>query len=453
MRLGIDFGTTRTVVACADRGNYPVLGFQDERGDAVDWFPSVVAERDGQLVFGFAAESASAEDGWTVVRSFKRWLGEGAHDRAVRVGAATLPLVELLARFFGALRDALVARAHLTGAERFEVAVAVPANAHGKQRFATLEAFRRAGFEVRAMLNEPSAAGFEYTHRYHATLSSRRENVIVYDLGGGTFDASLVRISGRHHDAVATAGVNRLGGDDFDAILADLALCAAGRTRESMDAVAQRALTDACRAAKEALNPSSRKLVIDAFGETVTIATADFYEACAPLIARTLEAMAPVLVEGGKDRDDLAGVYIVGGASALPAVGRALRERFGRRAHRSPYPFAAIAIGLAIAADDDSGYALTDRLSRNFGLFREADGGREVSFDVILARDAELPTAGARSLLREYRAAHNIGHFRFVECTSVEGGAPTGDVTPLGDVVFPFDASLRGLDLDGLPGR
>jgi len=452
MRLGIDFGTTRTVVACADRGNYPVVGFTDEGGDAVEWFPSVVAEREGELRFGFAAEAVVGQAGWTVVRSFKRWLAEaGAPDREVASGATRLPLVELVARFLGALREALATRSNLPDGlpepERLEAVVAVPANAHGAQRFLTLEAFRRAGFEVRAMLNEPSAAGFEYTHRYRATLTAKREHVLVYDLGGGTFDASLVRMSGRSHDAVATAGVNRLGGDDFDAALADLALAAAGRTRDALEPHAIQALLDGCRAAKEALHPTTKRIALDVDGAPVTIATADYYAACQPLIELTLDVMSPL------DRDDLAGVYIVGGASALPAVGRALRDRFGRRAHRSPYPFAAIALGLAIAADDESGYALTDRLSRDFGVFREADAGQAVAFDVILPRTVELPAAGGAATAafsREYQAAHNIGHFRFVECSRVDGGAPSGDVTPVGEVLFPFDPTLRAAPASAL---
>jgi molecular chaperone DnaK (HSP70) len=155
--------------------------------------------------------------------------------------------------------------------------------------------------------------------------------------------------------------------------------------------------------------------------------------------------MQPVLATAeGEDRADVAGVYIVGGASSLPLVGRMLRDRFGRRAHRSPYPFAGVAIGLALSTDEPAGYALTDRLSRNFGVFREAEGGQRVSFDPLLPRDTVLPTVGTRSLCREYRSAHNIGHFRFVECSDLgSAGEPTGDMTPIGDVLFAFDAKLR----------
>src|SRR5687767_1147296 len=105
MRLGIDFGTTRTVVACADRGNYPIVGFLDENGDAVEWFPSVVAANSsGKLRFGFAAEAVAGAPGWTVVRSFKRWLVDG--DREVAVGSLRVRLVDLIARFLEAVRDA-----------------------------------------------------------------------------------------------------------------------------------------------------------------------------------------------------------------------------------------------------------------------------------------------------------------------------------------------------------
>jgi molecular chaperone DnaK (HSP70) len=146
--------------------------------------------------------------------------------------------------------------------------------------------------------------------------------------------------------------------------------------------------------------------------------------------------------EGG-----LAGLYVVGGGSALPVVGRVLRERFGRRVHRSPYPFAATAIGLAIAADEEAGLKLRDRLSRHLGVFREADEGRAVAFDALLGRDTPL---GGPPLVRTYRAAHNVGHFRFVECSYVEDGLPRGHITPIVEALFPFDPTLRGRALDSV---
>jgi len=468
VRLGIDFGTTRTVVACADRGNHPVVGFTDAAGDAAEWIPSIVAEHEGELRFGFDAAAVADDPACTVVRSFKRLLSrvEAGPAQTVAVGRAVLPAGELVARFLSHVRDALTTRSDVRRSIRPDdelcAAVAVPANAFGAQRFVTLDGFRRAGFQVTAMLNEPSAAGFEYTHRHRDTLSSRRDLVVVYDLGGGTFDASLVRMSGPEHDVLATAGVAELGGDDFDDVLASVALDRLGLRRGALPPRAEAGLLEQCRAAKEGLSPTSRKISLDlesllgadAPRPEITIAVSDFYDACMPLVERSIEAMAPIMsvVEreaGGADLAGVAGLYVVGGASELPIVGRALKQRFGRRVHRSPYPSAAVAIGLSIAADGASGLTLTDRYVRTFGVFREGAAGREITFDPIFGRDVALPSrsAGPLTCTRAYRAAHNVGHFRFFECAAVDaGGRPRGDMALFADVYFPFDATLRATD-------
>ncbi len=462
MRLGIDFGTTRTVVACSDRGNHPVVGFTDAAGDTAEWIPSIVAERGGELLFGFEAAAVAEDPSCTVVRSFKRLLSyhDAMPDRAIALGGVVLTLGDLVGRFLSYVKEVLVTRSDLrrslAGGAEIEAAVAVPANAYGAQRFITLDAFRRAGFRVTAMLNEPSAAGFEYTHRHRDTLSSRRDQVIVYDLGGGTFDASVVRMTGRRHDVLTTAGVSQLGGDDFDTALARVAL---GRVGVDLEALAPRPaahILDQCRVAKEGLNPSSRKITLDleaALGSDapqpeVTIAASDFYDACMPLVERSIDAMTPIMARADDDTPDLteiAGLYVVGGASELPIVARALRQRCGRRVHRSPYPSAAVAIGLSIAADGSAGLTLVDRYARTFGVFREGEAGREITFDPIFAEGTELPAAdvGAFVSTRAYRAAHNVGHFRFFECSALDdSGRPRGEMSPFGDVYFPFDPTL-----------
>jgi molecular chaperone DnaK (HSP70) len=474
MRLGIDFGTTRTVVACCDRGNYPVVGFRDESDNPIDWYPSVVAERRGELCFGFDALAVASDPEWTVLRSFKRLLSgpRSGLDFDVRVGGTTLSGGDLIAGFLASLREAILTRSNLPRGARTDELVAVvatPANAHGTQRFVTLDAFRRAGFEVIGMLNEPSAAGFEYTHRYRNTITSRREHIVVYDLGGGTFDASLVRMTGKSHDAVATAGSNQLGGDDFDALLANLALGAAGIQRTGLPRRALGLLAEQCREAKERLNPSSRRVVVDLEScladlspvPEVTIGVADYYDVCVPLVERSIEVMAPVMARLEQRGDDalaeLAGIYVVGGGSSLPVVGRVLRELFGRRVHRSAYPSAAIAMGLAIAVDEEAGFSLSDRLSRHFGVFREGRGGHEVVFDSIFSRDTVVPGRGDAPVVhrRTYRPMHNIGRYRFVECAALDGtGVPLGDITAYGDVFFPFDRGVRDRrDLAAVPVR
>ena len=180
------------------------------------------------------------------------------------------------------------------------------------------------------------------------------------------------------------------------------------------------------------------------------------WEACALLVERTIAATEPVLRAGEVEEGELAGVYVVGGAGAFPLVGRRLRERFGeKRVKRSPHPFAATAVGLALFLDGDAGFALADRLTRHFGVFREAEAGEEVVFDPIFPKDVPLPAAGQAPLtaVRRYRAAHDLGHFRFVECSRLVEGRPDGDVTPWQDVRFPFQASLRGMPLDGATVR
>lgn len=451
MRIGIDFGTTRTLVAAADRGNYPIVSFTDDDGEAHEHLPSLVADDGGKLVFGLAAARAMRA-GKPALRSFKRMLATpaAAADAPVRVGSITTPLLSLLGAYAAHVREQLERRSNAPkkrGDKKLEAVIAVPANALSGARFLTLEAFKRAGFDVIGMLNEPSAAGFEYTHRQGATVTSRRTRVLVYDLGGGTFDASLVRVDGDRHDVLATAGDPLLGGDDFDLALLELALAEAkvGMPDDPL------ALLEQCRDVKERIQPQSRKIAIDLAsigGPTVTIAVEAFYEAAAPLAQRTIEAMRPLVPQLDEEGlVDVAGIYLVGGGSGLPIIARALRDRFGRRVHRSPYPAASTAIGLAIAADDASSFALSDRFGRSFGVFREADGGRAVSFDPIVPPDAQVPSTGALEIKRRYRAQHNVGHYRFVECRALgDGGAPQGDVVPFGEVWFPFDAALRDAD-------
>jgi molecular chaperone DnaK (HSP70) len=461
VRFGIDFGTTRTVVACADRGNYPVVDFVDDVGDARGYIPSAVAERDGELRFGFDATAMADDPSFTVVRSFKRFLSAADLNPAcpVAVGSTVVPLSELLTRFLKYVREAVTARSSVrkkAGRDaETRVVVGVPANAFAAQRFVTLDAFRRAGFDVAAIVNEPSAAGFEYTHRHRSTLSAHRDSVVVYDLGGGTFDASLVRVTGHHHEVLATAGIGRLGGDDFDAVLSRVALQAVGLALKDMPARAAERWLDQCRNAKEGLNPNSRKVTLDleavlgpdAPKPEISVPVSGYYDACMPLIERSIEAMTPLIsrAEAEESNDGaLAGVYVVGGASELPVVGRALRERFGRRVHRSPYPSAAVAIGLSIAADGEGDFQLVDRASRTFAVFRESDAGQQIVLDPIFASEAVLPRSGeVVERTRSYRAAHNVGHFRFFECGAVdETGKPRGDMALCREVRFPFDASL-----------
>jgi molecular chaperone DnaK (HSP70) len=435
MRFGIDFGTTHTVVATIDRGNYPIVSFEH-----ADVIPSIVSsDPEGELHFG------RAEPDWTVLRSFKRLLDEGHPETEVRIGNRAVPLAELLTRFLAHVRDQILhhSNAGLRKKDKVEAAVSVPANASTAQRLITMDAYRRAGFDVKAVLNEPSAAGFEYAHRYRETLTSKREYVLVYDLGGGTFDASLIHMEGRTNEVITSAGVSRLGGDDFDEAIARLVLAKRGG-----GAITQQ-LLDEVREQKESLNPNSRKFMID---DTV-LGVEDVYDSCTPLIERTLVAMESAMRDPRRGEDEvawteLAGIYVVGGASSFAPVRRLLRERFGaHRVRRSLHPYGSCAIGLAIHLDEGAGYKLSERLTRNFGVFREDEAGGRISFDVLVPKDTPLPAR----VSRRYRAAHNVGHYRFVECGRMEGGRPEGNLATWDELLFPFDPQLRGRDLAKVP--
>ena len=466
MRLGIDFGTTRTRVAAVIKGNYPLISFEADGEGGGDWYPSLIAAQGDRLAFGMRAQAVQYEPGWEVLCSFKRLLSDNAPHSLWKVGGVELPAIEWLTRFLTALRQDLLRHSNLDAGrrERLEVMVGIPANANSNQRFLTLEAFRQAGFDLIGMLNEPSAAGIEYAHRFRPTdMSRRREHVVVYDLGGGTFDAAVICMAGNQHDVIASEGISRLGGDDFDEMLLELALSEIGLAPAALTAPYSR-LLHLCREAKESINPNSRKIVVD-FGQVepelgeAMVPIARFYDECTPLIHRTIQAtetaMQAALGEADGDLAGVAAVYLVGGSCELPVLARALRERFGRRVRKSPYPPAATAIGLAIAADQDGGYALTERFSRHFGVWREGEAGEKVLFDPIFTKQTALPQHGQAALVarRQYHPVHNVGRLRFLECGSLgERNEPAGDILSWQEAIFPFDPDLVGAErLDKIP--
>ena len=455
MKLGIDFGTTRIVAAAADRGNYPLAGFESPDGQSREWFPPLVAIRGNERRFGWNAWAVQGDREWTVLRSLKRLLKRAGPTTSVDLAGRPIPVMELATELLVAFRQQLrqASTLSLDRGEPIEAMIGVPANANSNQRFLTAEAFRAAGFHVLGMLNEPSAASVEFGHRERAQQKGQpRRSLLVYDLGGGTFDASLVEMEDDTHTVVASAGLPDLGGDDFDEILAQLALETAGRAgkRESLSDAESFRLLEECRERKESLNPNTRRIIVDlergreGWGE-VSVAVAPYYELCRPLVERTA-AVVEELMAAHAERP-IETLYVTGGGSELPAVARVLKETFGKAVKRSAYMRSATAIGLAISADERSGYVLRDRFARHFGVWREARHGRDVTFDVLFPRGLELPPRGAAPLrvVRTYRPVHNIGHFRYVEAARIgEDGQPSGDLTLWDDIQFPFDPALRG---------
>jgi molecular chaperone DnaK (HSP70) len=442
MKLGIDFGTTRIVVAAADRGNYPLVSFETAEG-TFDWFPPLVAFRGAERRYGWDAWQAQSDRGWIVIRSLKRLLEHAGPGSSLATPDGPVRLDELMAGLAGSLREALAAR--FGESEPLEAMLGVPANANSNQRFLTVEAFRRAGFSVLGLLNEPSAASIEFGHRQKTS-----GRIVVYDLGGGTFDVSLVELDARNHTVIACDGISTLGGDDFDLILAELAV--GPEKLGSLEMGDLFRLDEECRRQKEALHPNSRRIVVDldvvreGMGQ-VTIPVADYYAKCRPLLEETLAPTARLASQG-----ELEALYVTGGGSELPLVSRVLREQFGRKVKRSEYTRSATAIGLAIQADATSGYALREMFTRTFGVWRESDAGERMVFDPIFPRATRLPGAGdpPLSVRRRYRPVHNVGDFRYLEAGHVDDdGQPSGDITVWDEILFPFDpvlADVRTLD-------
>ncbi len=461
MKLGIDFGTNRIVVAAADRGNYPLVSFESSDGTNPDWYPSLVAIYGDERRYGWQAWEKQGDEQWTVVRSIKRLLEDAGPQTQLDLGHRKISLNDLLQGLTQALNVQLRERSNLSLAanEPLQIMLGVPAHANSNQRFLTIEAFRAAGFEVLGILNEPSAASIEFGHRQRQGKANK-ETILVYDLGGGTFDASLVTLDENVHHVIASEGIPSIGGDDFDHILADLALDKAGVSLDARDEISAAGwfwLLDECRVKKETLNPNSRRLTIDLepvnqqWG-SVVVQVADFYEMAKPLVEETIAAAEDLLA---KHSGEFGALYVTGGGSELPLVARVLREKFGRRVQRSAYTRSATAIGLAIQADQPGTYQLSERLARFFGVWREADRGARVVFDPLFQKGLDLPRAGSPPLeiRRCYSPIHNLGHFRFMECSHrTEDGGPTGEVTMWDEIYFPFDPSLQAAsDLKALP--
>ena len=400
------------------------------------------------------------------MRSLKRWLKNAGPCSELDIAGQRLNLFLLMTEMMAALRRELMEKSTLGASryDRLQVMLGVPANANSNQRFLTQEAARAAGFEVLGLLNEPSAAAIEFACRNISDRKGRgKGRLLVYDLGGGTFDVSLVALGEAERSVIASDGIPDLGGDDFDEILALLALAEAGKpekAEDSLTAAEWYLLFDECREKKESLNPSSRKLTIDLEGvrkhwKEVSIGVDAFYERCRPLVEASRRVAENLLAAHPDHAIDT--LYLTGGGSELPPVARVLRETFGRKVRRSAYMRSATAIGLAIRAEGHEDRPLRDQFTKNFGVWREADDGRNVVFDVIFPRGVKLPSRGGEPLriIRTYQPVHNIGYFRYLECGQLgSNNQPEGEISNWDEIRVAFDLSLRGsADLSDQPVR